>query len=211
MIFHSSDGSGSKIFVPGQVGSTIYGLGLKNFPWKCQIFQFLPFGSKKISSGQVKKYPGQRRFSLLFTAGQKCQGPSLFHSLQKSFLSCMETTYHEAEAAIYLKSKGFQKLSWWSKLYSFVVWRNLEDCSWPMQNVAGIDISIGLYQVMHEGFLHSGIVRAPHEVTKECLKTFVWKDFEKSYFDHFVSESSYTFLFQEASFRKFVKRITVRL
>jgi len=43
---------------------------------------FFPSG-KKIMLGQVKKYPGQRRVGLLFTAGQKYaqvrsgQGPSL--------------------------------------------------------------------------------------------------------------------------------------
>jgi len=45
-------------------------LGLKNFPKKSQIFQFCPLG-KKISSGRVKKYLGQSRVGLLFTAGQK--------------------------------------------------------------------------------------------------------------------------------------------
>jgi len=37
-------------------------------------FQIFPFGSKKISSGWVKKNPGQRQVSLLFTASQK-SGP----------------------------------------------------------------------------------------------------------------------------------------
>jgi len=32
---------------------------------------FFPSGQKKISSGRVKKYPGQSQVSLLFTAGQK--------------------------------------------------------------------------------------------------------------------------------------------
>jgi len=55
----------------------------KIFPRKSQIFQFNPSRVKKISSGQVKKYSGQRQVSLLFTAGQKYaqvvsgQGPSL--------------------------------------------------------------------------------------------------------------------------------------
>jgi len=54
----------------GRVGSAICGLGLnlENFPQKRQIFQFLPFGSKKISSGRVRKYPSTR-VGLLFTAG----------------------------------------------------------------------------------------------------------------------------------------------
>jgi len=48
----------------------IYSLGLnsENFPYKPQIFSLR---IKKPSSGQVKKYPGQRRVGLLFTAGQK--------------------------------------------------------------------------------------------------------------------------------------------
>jgi len=62
----SSDGSGTKIFDPGRVGSAIYGLGLN-----LENFNFFPFGSKKISLGRVRKYPGRRRVSLLFTAGQK--------------------------------------------------------------------------------------------------------------------------------------------
>jgi len=46
------------------VGSAIFGfgVGLENFPQKSQIFHFFPF--------QLKKYLGQRRVSLLFTAGQ---------------------------------------------------------------------------------------------------------------------------------------------
>jgi len=54
----------------GQAGSFVYDLGLnwENFPKKCQIFSLRV---KKISSGRVKKYPGQRRVGLLLTAGQK--------------------------------------------------------------------------------------------------------------------------------------------
>jgi len=36
-----------------------------------KFFNLLPFGSIKISSGQVKKCSGQRQVGLLFTAGQK--------------------------------------------------------------------------------------------------------------------------------------------
>jgi len=50
----------------GWVGS---GLGLENFPQKCQILQ-----SKKVSSVWVKKYQGQKQVGLLFTAGQKDAG-----------------------------------------------------------------------------------------------------------------------------------------
>jgi len=67
-------GPGQKIWPgSGRVGSAIYGLGLglENFPKKHQIFQFLPFGSKKISSGRVGKFPGRKLVGLLFTAGQK--------------------------------------------------------------------------------------------------------------------------------------------
>jgi len=68
-----SDRSGSKIFDRGWVGSAIYGLdlNLENFPKKHQIFKFFAFGSKKICSDRVKKYPGQSQVCLLFTAGQK--------------------------------------------------------------------------------------------------------------------------------------------
>jgi len=52
---------GSGQFFVAWVGSAIYGLDLENFP----------FGSKKIASGWVRKYPGQSRVSLLFIAGQK--------------------------------------------------------------------------------------------------------------------------------------------
>jgi len=40
-------------------------------PKNIKFFNFFPFRSKKISSGQVGKYPGQRQVGLLFTAGQK--------------------------------------------------------------------------------------------------------------------------------------------
>jgi len=72
----NSDGSGSKIFDPGQigsifsssiqVGSAIYGLGLdlENFHCKCQNFQFFSLLLKK--SLRV----GSKAVGLLFTAGQ---------------------------------------------------------------------------------------------------------------------------------------------
>jgi len=47
------------------------GLGLESFPKKSQIFQSASHRNKKISSGRVKKCPGQRRVRLLFTGGQK--------------------------------------------------------------------------------------------------------------------------------------------
>jgi len=40
-------------------------------PKNVKFFNFFPFGSKKIASGRVGKYPGQSRVGLLFTAGQK--------------------------------------------------------------------------------------------------------------------------------------------
>jgi len=72
----SSDGSGSKIFTrvgsdqffDAQVGPGQPPKNLENFPQKPQFF---PLGSKKVSSGQVKKYPGQGRVGPLFTAGKK--------------------------------------------------------------------------------------------------------------------------------------------
>jgi len=56
-------GPGQKILT--LVGSAFYGLGmdLDNFPLKCQNFQYFAL--------RVKKYLGQSRVSLLFTAGQK--------------------------------------------------------------------------------------------------------------------------------------------
>jgi len=64
-------GSG-QLFV-ARVGSDIYGLGLifENFHKNVKFFNFFPFGSKKIASGQVGKYPGRSRVGLSFTAGQK--------------------------------------------------------------------------------------------------------------------------------------------
>jgi len=79
----------------GWIRSAIYGLGLENSPFKCQIFQFFSFRIKKISSDWVKKYPGQRWVGLLFSAGVKSklgsgQGPSL-HSI--FIISLVHTFY----------------------------------------------------------------------------------------------------------------------
>jgi len=55
-------------------GSAIYGLGsdLEKFPLKRSNFSIFCLRiKKKISSGRVKKYPGQGRVCLLFIAGQK--------------------------------------------------------------------------------------------------------------------------------------------
>jgi len=46
-----------------QVGSDIFDLGMD--------LEIFPSESKKMSSGQAKKYPDQSRVGLLFTAGQK--------------------------------------------------------------------------------------------------------------------------------------------
>jgi len=68
----SSDGSGSKFFDPGQIGS-----GQPFMVWGWKIFpknvEFLNFSLrvKQISFGGVKKCLGQRQVGLLFTAGQK--------------------------------------------------------------------------------------------------------------------------------------------
>jgi len=81
-IVYTSDGSRSKIFNPGWVGSIFCGLAWvgsgQSFMGSVGIWKispknvnFFPFGSKKISSGQVRKYPGQRQVCLLLTAGQK--------------------------------------------------------------------------------------------------------------------------------------------
>jgi len=68
---------GSDQFFVARVGSVIFGLGLENFPLKIPYFKFFNFihlGTKKISSSRVKKYSDQKRFTLLFTAGQKYVG-----------------------------------------------------------------------------------------------------------------------------------------
>jgi len=85
--FYKSDGWS------GQFSVAWVGFGFGKFPLKIPNF-FL--SDKKISSGRVKKYPGQRRVSFLFTASQIyaniCQGPSLFYtedasSILKIFIS----------------------------------------------------------------------------------------------------------------------------
>jgi len=43
----------------------------RKLPLKISNFSIFSLRVKKISSGQVKKYPGRRRVGLLFTAGQK--------------------------------------------------------------------------------------------------------------------------------------------
>jgi len=71
-------GSGSKIFDQGQINFCCWGrvshlwfgfckISLKN----TKFFNFFLLGSKKISLGQVKKYPDQKRVSLLYTVSQK--------------------------------------------------------------------------------------------------------------------------------------------
>jgi len=40
-------------------------------PKNVKFFNFFLFGSKKIASGRVGKYPGQSQVGLLFTAGEK--------------------------------------------------------------------------------------------------------------------------------------------
>jgi len=72
----TSDGSGSKIFDPGRIGSIFCGSGQVSHSWFGLEFgkfclKTSNFGSKKIASGQVGKFPGQSRVGLLFTAGQK--------------------------------------------------------------------------------------------------------------------------------------------
>jgi len=91
----TSDESGSKIFDPGQVGSIFCGSGrvshfwfrfeFGKFPLKTSNFSIFSLWVKKISSGCIREYPGQRWVSLLFTTGQSKlgsgQGPSLIITL----------------------------------------------------------------------------------------------------------------------------------
>jgi len=69
----SSDGSRSKIFDPGWVGSgqpsMVWVWILKISPKNVKFSIFFPSGQKKLL--RVGKYPGQSRAGLLFTAGQK--------------------------------------------------------------------------------------------------------------------------------------------
>jgi len=58
----SSDGTESTFFDPDQVNFLLLAV--------CRVSHLL-FGSRKISSGQVKKYPGQRWVGLLFIVGQE--------------------------------------------------------------------------------------------------------------------------------------------
>jgi len=58
MISTDSDGSRLEYFFPAWVGLGQPSQGRESFPRKCQFFIF---GSKKISSGWVKEYQGQRR------------------------------------------------------------------------------------------------------------------------------------------------------
>jgi len=61
----ASDGS-------GRVSHLWFGLESGKVLQKTSNFSiFFYFGSKKISLGQVKKYPHQRQVGLLYTAGQK--------------------------------------------------------------------------------------------------------------------------------------------
>jgi len=56
----------------GWVSHLWFGFEFGKLPLKIPaFFNFFPFGSKKISLGWVKKYPGQRRVGLLFAVGQK--------------------------------------------------------------------------------------------------------------------------------------------
>jgi len=48
-----------------------FGFEFGKFPQKMSNFSIFSLRVKKISSGHVRKYPGQRRVSLLFTGGQK--------------------------------------------------------------------------------------------------------------------------------------------
>jgi len=61
------------MFDPGQVGQ--FFAAWISYLWFGfefgKFFNFFDFGSKKISSGWVEKYPGQRQVGHLITAGQK--------------------------------------------------------------------------------------------------------------------------------------------
>jgi len=68
---HSSDRPGLKIFDPG-LGQFFVARVRSGQPFKVWVWKISPKNVKFfIFSLQIKKYPGQRRVSLLFTAGQK--------------------------------------------------------------------------------------------------------------------------------------------
>jgi len=73
-----SDGSGSILCYSGWVksASSVWVWIWKTSPKNPKIF-FFPFCPKKISSGQVKKYPGQR--PLIYCRSQVCSGPVRAH------------------------------------------------------------------------------------------------------------------------------------
>jgi len=62
---------GSIFCASDRVSHSWFGFELEKFPLKMSNFSIFSLRVKKISSGWVYKYPGQRRVSLLFTAGQK--------------------------------------------------------------------------------------------------------------------------------------------
>jgi len=66
-------GSGQFFVTPVRSGQTfMVFLEFGKFPLKMSNFSiFFPSGLKKIASGRVRKYLGQSRVGLLFTAGQK--------------------------------------------------------------------------------------------------------------------------------------------
>jgi len=81
ILFWANDGSGSKIFDPalgqflllglGRVSHLCFGFGFGfgKFPLNIPNFSFFALRVKKISSGQVKNYPGQSQVGLFFNAG----------------------------------------------------------------------------------------------------------------------------------------------
>jgi len=83
----------------GRVTHLWFRFGLRKFPLKITNFQFFSFGSKNISPGGVKKYPGQRWVGLLFTAGQKYawagsgQGPFLFQMIDFEHIFQVPTSW----------------------------------------------------------------------------------------------------------------------
>jgi len=64
-------GSGHFFYNSSRVSHLWFRFGFGKFTLKSQTSQFFSLRVKKISSGHVKKYLGQRQVSLFFTAGQK--------------------------------------------------------------------------------------------------------------------------------------------
>jgi len=76
-------------------------------PKNSKFCKFFHFGTKKITSGWVKKYPGQRRFGLLFLRVNSMLRSSLGPSLGANYLTILIIKWlKNAEPSMQKRSKG---------------------------------------------------------------------------------------------------------